>query len=134
MMTALTTTTISSAIGLANQTFENTFAKGDAAGMADLYTEEGMLLPTGSEILQGRDAIKQFWQGAMDAGIKGAYLKTIEIEDQGDTAIEVGNYTLTNASGQNLDHGKYMVVWKQEDGNWKLHRDIFNSNGSLALT
>lgn len=134
MITTLTTTNLSSAIGMANQTFETTFAKGDAAGMANLYTQEAMLLPTGSAILQGRTAIEQFWQGAMDAGIKGAYLKTIELEDQGDTAIEVGNYTLTNASGKDLDHGKYMVVWKQEEGNWKLHRDIFNSNGSLALT
>ena len=27
------------------------------------------------------------------------------------------------------DEGKYVVVWKkQEDGSWKLHRDIWNSN------
>jgi ketosteroid isomerase-like protein len=27
-----------------------------------------------------------------------------------------------------LDKGKYIVIWKQEDGQWKLHRDIFNSS------
>ncbi len=27
-----------------------------------------------------------------------------------------------------LDAGKFIVVWKQEAGQWKLHRDIFNSS------
>ena len=27
------------------------------------------------------------------------------------------------------DRGKYLVVWKRgADGNWRLHRDIFNSS------
>jgi ketosteroid isomerase-like protein len=27
-----------------------------------------------------------------------------------------------------LDEGKYIVIWKHEDGQWKLHRDILNSS------
>jgi hypothetical protein len=27
-----------------------------------------------------------------------------------------------------LDQGKYIVIWKREKGQWKLHRDIFNSS------
>jgi len=30
--------------------------------------------------------------------------------------------------GYVLDKGKYIVIWKQEEGQWKLHRDIFNSS------
>ena len=46
----------------------------------------------------------------------------------GDTAIEVGKFTLQGEGGQTVDEGKYLVVWKQADGQWKLHRDIFNSS------
>jgi ketosteroid isomerase-like protein len=27
-----------------------------------------------------------------------------------------------------MDRGKYIVVWKDEGGKWKLHRDIWNSS------
>jgi ketosteroid isomerase-like protein len=27
-----------------------------------------------------------------------------------------------------VDQGKYIVIWKQDGGQWKLHRDIFNSS------
>lgn len=124
----ITTTDLSSAIRKANQNFEVVYASGDAAGMANLYTQDGMLLPTGSDIIQGRPAIERFWQGAMNGGIKEAHLKTIEVEDQGETAIEVGRYILNGNDGQQLDQGKYIVVWKQQDDQWLLHRDIFNSN------
>ena len=64
----------------------------------------------------------------MDQGIKALKLETIEIEDYGDTASEVGRYTLADANGEVLDHGKLVVIWKQEGGQWKVHRDIINSS------
>ena len=112
----------------ANDRFESTFGHGDAAGMADLYTEDGMLLPAGSDFVRGRQGIQSFWQGAMDMGVKNARLETVEVEKQGDTAIEMGNYTLSDAGEQTLDQGKYMVIWKRETGGWKLHRDIWTTN------
>ena len=41
---------------------------------------------------------------------------------------EVGSYSMTDKSGKEIDKGKYIVLWKMEDGKWKLHRDIFNSD------
>ncbi|EMR03867.1 YybH family protein [Cesiribacter andamanensis] len=127
-----TSTDISAAIRKANDAFEATFSRGDANGMAGLYTEQGSLLPTGTQIIQGREGIRHFWQSAMDAGIKEARLNTLEVEEQGDTAIEVGHYTLKGENSTPIDEGKYLVVWKQQNGNWKLHKDIWNSNQSPA--
>ena len=64
----------------------------------------------------------------MDMGIKTAELESVELDGQGDTAIEVGRYRLGSESGQVLDEGKYVVIWKQVDGQWKLHRDIWNTS------
>ena len=124
------TTDIHALIRTADDSFESTFGRGDAAGMADLYTDNGMLLPTGSDFVRGKRAIEGFWQGAMDMGIKNAKLDIVEVEQHGDTAIEVGQYTLSSADEQVMDHGKYVVIWKHEDGVWKLHRDIWNSSVS----
>ena len=123
-----TSTGIEAAIAAANENFMSTFNRGDAAGMGDLYTENGQLLPTGSDFVTGKAAIQAFWQGAMDMGIKTARLDTVEAEEHGDTAIDIGEYTLSGESGNVMDRGKYVVIWKQEGGQWKLHRDIWNSS------
>jgi ketosteroid isomerase-like protein len=48
-------------------------------------------------------------------------------EEHEDTAIEIGKHTLRGEAGNVMDSGKYAVLWKQEDSQWKLHRDIWNS-------
>jgi uncharacterized protein (TIGR02246 family) len=116
------------AIEAANAVFMATFAKGDAAGLAALYGAKGQILPPNAGPVQGAGAIQAFWQGALDMGIASAKLETLEVEGHGDTAIEVGKYGLYAQGGQELDAGKYIVVWKDEDGQWKLHRDIYNSS------
>ena len=121
-------TEIQTAIEAANELFMATFNRGDAAALADLYTEKGQLLPTGSDVVTGKEAIQDFWQGAMDMGINSARLETIEVEGHGDTAIDEGKYTLRGESGSVLDRGKYIVIWKQQAGQWKLHRDIWTSS------
>jgi len=112
----------------ANQNFEKTFARGDAQGIASLYTSDGVLLPPGTGIQEGANAIQNFWQMALDMGIKSAHLKTVEVEQEGETAIEMGKYELSGADGARMDQGKYIVVWKRQEGNWKLHKDIWNTS------
>jgi uncharacterized protein (TIGR02246 family) len=127
-MSTSTSEQVRDAIVAANEIFVNTFNKGDAAGLATLYTEEGQLLPPNAETMAGHQAIQAFWQGAMDMGIKSAQIETGEVDAHGDTAIEVSKYKLFGAEDQVLDKGKFIVIWKRENGQWKLHRDIFNSS------
>jgi ketosteroid isomerase-like protein len=112
----------------ANETFMAAFSRGDAAACAACYTEQGQVLPPNSDIITGKQAIQTFWQGAMHMGIAAAKLDTVEVEGRGNTANEVGKYTLQGAEGQVLDTGKYIVIWQQEAGQWKIHRDIWNSS------
>ena len=124
-----TSTGIQAAIAGVNENFMAAFKRGDAAGMVDFYTENGQLMPTGSDFVTGKAAIQAFWQGAMDMGItKALRLETVEAEGHGDTAIEIGKYTGSGEAGNVMDRGKYVVIWKQESGQWKLHRDIWNSS------
>jgi uncharacterized protein (TIGR02246 family) len=119
---------VTAAISAANQVFMEAFARGDAAGVARLYTGDGQLLPPGGDAQAGSVAIERFWSGVMTMGIKAAELSTVEIEDHGNTAIEIGQYALAGDEGQTLDRGKYVVVWKRDGGAWKLHRDIWNTS------
>jgi uncharacterized protein (TIGR02246 family) len=123
-----TSTAVQAAIAAVNENFMAAFNRWDAAGLADLYTENWQLLATGSDFVTGRAAIQAFWQAAMDMGRKAVRLETVEAEGHGDTAIEIGKYTLSWKAGNVMDRGKYVVIWKQESGQWKLHRDIWNSS------
>jgi uncharacterized protein (TIGR02246 family) len=127
-MAQTTATEVRAGIMAANETFMAAFSRGDAAGCAACYTEQGQLLPPNSDVIAGKPAIHTFWQGAMNMGITAAKLETVEVEDHGNTAIEGGKYTLEGAGGQVLDTGKYLVIWQQEAGQWKIHRDIWNSS------
>ena len=116
------------AIDAGNQSFMANFGRQDAAGMARLYTANGSLLPSNSDILSGTENVQAFWQGAFDSGLTEAVLETIELEVHGETAIETGRYTLKTAGGTVADSGKYIVIWKNDGGTWKLHKDIWNTS------
>ena len=119
---------IQETIVAANAKFMEAFNNGDAAGVAASYTEDGQLLPGNSDFVTGTQAIQNFWQGVMDMGIKSGKLETIEVGGIGKIAYEVGKYTLFAEGDQMLDQGKYIVIWKQVEGEWKLHRDIWNTS------
>lgn len=125
---ATQTSDIHAVINSLIENFESTFTKGEAANIADFYTDNGMLLPTGSDFVQGKQDIEAFWQVAIDMGIKNVKLHIVEIEQHGETAIEMSKYTLSSADKQVVDQGKGIVIWKYEDGAWKMHRDIWNSS------
>lgn len=111
-----------------NDAFEAAFQQQNSARLAAFYTPDGVLLPPGSPEIGGTEAIQQFWQGVMNMGVARAKITTVTAEDLGDTAIEQGQFVLSGADGNQLDHGKYMVIWKRTGDQWHLHQDIWNSS------
>jgi uncharacterized protein (TIGR02246 family) len=119
------------AVEKANLEFAESFRKGDAAGVAALYTEDAVLLPPNSDMVRGRQGIKEFWGAAMRMGVKAGVLTTVEISGSGDMICEMGKYVMKiQPQGQEPveDKGKYIVVWKRMVDGWKIHRDIWNSS------
>jgi uncharacterized protein (TIGR02246 family) len=117
-----------SAVFAAHHRLMRSFAQGDAAGVAAIYTEEGQLLPAHSTAICGRAAIRAFWQGCIDMGMNGLQRTPTELTLLGATANELGHYTLSGRDGKVLDVGKYVVIWQEQDGAWKIYRDIWTSN------
>lgn len=121
----------SEAIEAANRSWEAAYNSGDAAGLAALYTSDGALLPPGGTRVEGRQAITDFWAGAMASGLANVRLETVELEVLGDFATNVGNLaaTVPAEDGSTVPvTGKFIVVWKRDGDTWRLHRDIWNMN------
>ena len=77
-----------------NRRFAAALAAGDAAGAASVYTGDAALLPPDAEVLRGNDAIQRFWQGGIEMGIRGVQFETLELEQEGDLAYEIGRFRL----------------------------------------
>lgn len=119
------------AVEAANAEWVAAFNRGDAIAVAALYTEGATLMPPNIEMVRGRQGIQEFWQGAIQRGLKDAVLTTVEVQADGNTAYEIGRVSLTVHAKDQAPKpilSKYVVVWKrQADGSWKLHVDIWNS-------
>ncbi|MGH9339866.1 MAG: YybH family protein [Acidobacteriota bacterium] len=109
------------------------FNSKDNEAMLALYTEDAISLPPNQSMVEGKEAIRQSMQQMEGSGVQASNLQltTHDVEVSGDTAVEVGNYTIdiTLPDGSSMtDRGKYLTVWKNEGGTWMVHRDIYNTD------
>jgi uncharacterized protein (TIGR02246 family) len=117
---------VSADIDRANQNFVSAYAKGDATGLAALYTEQATVLPPGAPMMKGRKNIEAFWKQAMTS-LKNLKLQTVDLQSLGGgSAREIG--TFTAESGPQQVVGKYVVVWKKSGKSWRLDTDIWNAD------
>lgn len=112
-----------------NEVFQSeVIVKRNMGALDRVYTSHARVLPPGAPMIEGREAIKVFWNQAIAGmNLTGAKLTTVDAEEAGDSVIEIGRADLTMASGQSVAV-KYVVHWKQEDGGWKWNIDIWNPN------
>ncbi len=108
------------------------FAKRNFAALDDIYTSTATILPPGAPLIAGREAIKKFWSDlVISAHAKSAVLSSVDVMQAGDGAVEIGRATLTveppGQAAAQMDV-KYVVFWREEDGKWKWHVDIWNGN------
>lgn len=104
--------------------------RGSAPDADDRHTAHGMHLPTGIDAIEGDREIRVFWQEAMGTDLREATLDVVVVDHHDDAVIGVGPYLLTGAGAAVIDQGKYIVIWKQEHGRWKLHLDIWSTRRS----
>jgi len=117
------------AVEASSAKWQAAYNAGDGAAIAALYTKDAVLHPPNSAPVHGSEAIEAFWTAAVGQG-GTTELTTKEVYGMGDMAVEIGMYTGTNADGSHADHGHYTVVFKNEGGQWKMFRDMWNSDMS----
>jgi ketosteroid isomerase-like protein len=103
------------------------FNKGDAAKVAEMYTDTAYLMPPGSPTITGRGEIQKYWDAGIKSGVKNLTLTPGKIDQFGGVAREIGNYTLETKDGTKLE-GKWVGIWKPQYGSWKLDTDVWNSD------
>jgi uncharacterized protein (TIGR02246 family) len=101
---------------------------GDSTGFSNVFTTDAKVLPSGGSAVSGRDAIRSLFGSFIRAGYTNLALTTIDVWGDEDFIVEEGSYKAADSTGKEVDHGKYLKLWKQEDRKWKLFRECFNSD------
>jgi uncharacterized protein (TIGR02246 family) len=123
------TSGVRAAIEQAGVRFAEAYASGDAKAVAAFYTEDAIAFPPGGEMVKGRQAIQQMWQSTMDDGVKSLAFTVVDVGASGDLVHETGIARMNiQPAGKDPTTAsvKYVVVWKRQGDDWKLHRDIWN--------
>ncbi|NNE55706.1 MAG: DUF4440 domain-containing protein [Flavobacteriales bacterium] len=97
--------------------------------LANMYTEDGKIFPSGTDIIEGREAIHKRWVLPEGVTILDHTVTPLEINVLGDQAYDYGYYA---GSTQKADgsisnwKGKYVIIWQKVEGNWEIYLDIWN--------
>ncbi len=119
-------------LGQMNRDFAKALTAHDAAAAAIVYDENASILPPNEPMVTGRANIKEYWQGAINAGMIDAVVKTVDAKSEGDIGYEIGTFTLRfkGLHGDTIvEQGKYTELLKRNaEGKWISIYGMWNSN------
>lgn len=115
-------------IDKANLEFVNLFNKSDSVGLANMFTTDGKSMEPNEPAFIGRSAIQTHYSIVMNAGANKLGLLTTGLWGDQKMLAEEGEFSFIDKNGKQIDKGKYIVLWKIEEGKWKLFRDCYNSD------
>lgn len=114
----------------------------DINKLMEMYTADALLLIPDHDFLQGREAIRGFWQGffvhARPLDASHWRLGIIQLEELGDTIFEVGWCFFKiqpESSRQPLSgYAKFILLLKKEGGQWKIAAQTIDNNAPPDFT
>ncbi|MFT6868123.1 MAG: ketosteroid isomerase-like protein [Cyclobacteriaceae bacterium] len=96
------------------------------------FTSDARVFPPNSEIVSGIAAISQLNSDWVKYGIYEFKETSSSLYGTKDYLIDEGTYYLTYGEERTVDRGKYINIWKNDRGIWKIYSNIWNSSLSLA--
>ena len=100
-------------------------ARGDAAAIAAMYTDDATLVAQDGRRYQGREQIRGFWQATAAALSDPRITTKLVIPLAADLVQEEGAYgATTRAAPPKPVGGSYTVVWRKVGPDWLMASDI----------
>ena len=115
-----------------NKKYSERFTTTDSAFFVDRYCKDAQVMSPAVPLVNGREAIRKFFYN--DGQNKEVIIELPDgnVYGDADLVVEEGSYNFPDGKGGSVDKGKFIALWKQEDGKWKLYREIWNSDAPPA--
>jgi len=119
--------TAKTVIEAANKMTMDAFAKGDSVAIANMNADDAKLMFTGMPAVVGKAGIQSVFGGIIKSGVTKIELTTNEVWGTEDLLAEEGGVKIY-VKDQVVGQEKFIVLWKKLGGQWKIVRDISNSD------
>jgi ketosteroid isomerase-like protein len=104
--------------------YERGWREKDAAGLSQLFAEDGFVLSSGKPPVRGRDAIRQAYTGSGGPLV----LRAMSYSTSGDTGYIIGAFKTADDAP---DMGKFILALRRDgNGKWLIAADMDNMNSS----
>ena len=104
--------------------------------LLDLYAADALVLRSNYPPVRGAAAVREFFFGALDAGLGEVEMEPLRVEIAGDMAYEAGRSKalVPGATGKRREErGKYLwVLARQTSGEWRVAADCWSSDLSFT--
>ncbi len=101
--------------------FSEDYLNGDSLALASYYAKDGQF---GS--VKGKDILSAWGKSvrnSIENNTRHLIFTTVAVTGDSEFVVELGTYEFKD-DNNNLKHsGKYLVVWKRGNGEWKIYRD-----------
>jgi len=109
--------------------FMEAMAKKDSVGLANCYTTDAKWMMGNMSPVSGKSAIQSFFSGVIKGSpIDQIKVTTADVWGNENMLAEEGMYSFLDKSGKEVDHGKFIALYRKENGTWKMFRDCPNSD------
>ncbi|QIP15666.1 DUF4440 domain-containing protein [Spirosoma aureum] len=115
-----------------NRDFAAAINAKDAVAAANCYADEATLYPPNEPAVTGREAILNYWKGAIDAGATHVSIKTVATGSDGNLGWETGQFQMDVKTPDGkvvVDQGRYTELLKRNtDGKWVSIMGMWNAD------
>jgi ketosteroid isomerase-like protein len=104
----------------------------DSLKAAALYSTTAAVMPPNQPLMRGRQFVQQYYTARFGEGASNLELQATDVSGQGTLAYAIGDYRLNLVppkGGQpRLDRGKFLWVFREQNGQWLIEYVIFSSD------
>jgi len=111
-----------------NNRFTRAHLTGDTATIDNMFTEDARSFPPNAEAAVGRPAIARLTTDFLTYGLKEFSETSTALYGNNDYLVDEGTYYMTYGKDSTVEKGKYINVWKNINGDWKIYSNIWNTN------
>jgi len=121
------------AIKAAAKRWADAYNRGDISAIAGLYTADAKLLPEGSAAIVGRAEIREYFERTRGSQPpQSIRFYNFELYGHDPVVTECSEVQILDQNGKVTFHGKQVLIRIKQDGEWKIHRDIWTRSDSAG--
>ncbi|MEJ7758572.1 MAG: nuclear transport factor 2 family protein [Gemmatimonadaceae bacterium] len=107
-----------------NKRFTNADLTGDVATIDSMFVPDAKSYPPGAAAVSGLPALHAFTVEYLNAGLTEFREETTDFYGNAEYVVDAGTYVARYGPDHVTERGKYLNVWQQVNGSWKLKSNM----------